>query len=158
MASALPRHYEVELDRAGWASAALLCDGQVPILGGSGATGDEAGWSPEQLLLSALGLCLMRSFDALAQREGVWVSDFHCRTEASVTMMRAGVGYRPGFTLVTVHAELAVAEADMQRARDLMVQAKQQCVVANALMPPVHLELSISAAAPIEPAGALTCR
>ena len=158
MSTTLPRHYEVDLAWGGWDSAVLLAGDRVPIFGGSGDEQRSADWNPEQLLLSALSLCLMRSFEMLAQREALIVRGYHSRTEASLTMTRVGVGVRPGFTLLTVHVDLEVPPEDTVRARELMVQAKQHCVVANALMPPVHLELNIGSTPLAETTGAFTCR
>jgi organic hydroperoxide reductase OsmC/OhrA len=158
MSTVLPRHYEVELEWGGWDSAVLLADAKVPIFGGSGDDASTKDWSPEQLLLSALSLCLMRSFELLARKEPLHVRGYHSRTEASLTMTRVGVGTRPGFTLLTVHVDVEVAPEDVVRARELMVQAKQLCVVANALMPPVHLELNVGERPLAEAPGAFTCR
>jgi organic hydroperoxide reductase OsmC/OhrA len=158
MSTALPRHYEVDLEWGGWDSAVLLAGDKVPIFGGSGEEAKSKDWSPEQLLLSALSLCLMRSFEVLARREPLHVRGYHSRTEASLTMTSVGVGTRPGFTLVTVHVDVEVAPEDVVRARELMVQAKQLCVVANALMPPVHLELNVGDRPLVEVPRAFTCR
>lgn len=158
MSTALPRHYEVDLEWGGWDSAVLQAGERVPIFGGSGDDSKSTDWSPEQLLLSALSLCLMRSFELLARREPLHVRGYHSRTEASLTMTRAGMGMRPGFTLLTVHVNVDVAPEDVVRARELMVQAKQLCVVANALMPPVHLDLNVGDRPLAETPGAFTCR
>jgi organic hydroperoxide reductase OsmC/OhrA len=158
MTTTLPRHYEVELDRAGPHSAVLIAPDRIPLFGTSGDGAGGTDWNPEQLLLSALSLCLMRSFESLAAREALQVRGFRCRTEGSLTMTHVGMGMRPGLALLTAHVEIEVAPRDVVRARELMVQAKQLCVVANALMPPVHLDLSVVDAPRHEPVGAFTCR
>jgi organic hydroperoxide reductase OsmC/OhrA len=154
----LPRPYAVDLDRSGWEAAMIHSGNKLPLFGGSDEDGPQMDWTPEELLLSALSLCLMRTFETFARKQDLPVRRYRSRAEGRLAMVRAGVGARPGLTLLTIHVDLQVAPADAARARDLLVQAKQHCAVANALMPPVHLELAIEEVPAEEAAGALTCR
>lgn len=158
MGHALPRHVDVELEWHGSDRAALSSRGRAPIWGATPSTmSDPLAWDAEDLLLSSISLCLMTAFQTLADKAALKVHRYHCRTEATLGATRAGLGMRPGFTFVTVHVDVDVDPEQVERARDLMVQAKQHCVVANTLMPPVHLELAIHAVEG-EPECAGACR
>lgn len=143
------RHFAVDLEWRGPAGTALTASDRAPIAGTSATTRpDGRDWNPEELLLGALGLCLVRTFEMLAARERLRVQRCRSRVEANVGPTPYGPNLKLGFTLLTAHLEVAVPPDEVERARDLAVQAKQSCTVANALMPPVHLELVVEAAAP----------
>ena len=145
------RHFDVDLDWRGAVGTAVMSGVRTPIVGaGVGSlSGEPCGWNPEELLLGALGLCLMRTFETLARREGLHVAHCRSRIEVALGPTPYGTNAKLGFTLLTAHVEVAVYPRDVSRARDLVVQAKQFCVVANALMPPVHLELEVEAVQPV---------
>ena len=149
MARAHRRHFDIDLEWDGSGRAALSSRHAAII--GALSPGQDAGWTSEDLLLSSLSLCLTSAFRALAAREDIDVARYHCRTEATVGDVKAGLGSRPGFTFITVQLDVTVAPEHVQRARELMVEAKHHCLIANALMPPVHLEMAVVA----EPVGAL---
>lgn len=146
------RHFEVDLDWRG-ADGTVLTSASGPRNAIAGAStgslaGEAPGWKPEELLLGALGLCLTRTFEALALREKLHVERCHTRVEATLSPTPYGPNVKLGFTLLTAHVEVAVPPDEAGRARDLAVQAKQLCVVGNALMPPLHLDLLVESAEP----------
>jgi organic hydroperoxide reductase OsmC/OhrA len=143
------RHFGVDLESRGPEGTAITSGTRTPIPGtGAAAWADGRGWNPEELLLSALGLCLLRTFETLARRERLHVMRCRTRVEATLSPTPYGPNVKLGFTLLTAHIEVAVPPDQVPRARDLVIEAKQLCVVANALMPPVHLELLVEAAMP----------
>jgi uncharacterized OsmC-like protein len=137
------RRFEVNLDWRGPDGTALSSPGAGSAIAGAGAAAEGRGWRPEELLLGALGLCLTRTFQSLAAREGLHVERCHTRVEATLTATPYGERKTLGFTLLTAHFEVSVPPDQAALARDLAVQAKQYCIVANALMPPLHLELAV---------------
>lgn len=142
------RRFEVDLEWRGAEGTVLSSSGAVGPITGSSGVSEQAGWKPEELLLGALGLCLTRTFEALAARDGLHVERCHTRLEANLSPTPYGSSVKLGFTLLTAHLEVAVPPDEAARARDLAVQAKQYCVVANALMPPLHLELHVESVEP----------
>jgi organic hydroperoxide reductase OsmC/OhrA len=144
MASPFPHHYDVRL--SGRDGAALLGGGSRPeIVGGPPPEfdGREGWWSPEHLLLSAVGLCLMTTFQSFAARAGLAVAGYESRVDGVLDKTAAGLV----FTSIRVAVELRVAEADRARAEQLLQSAKRHCLVANALKVPVELEAMATAAA-----------
>ena len=74
MAARFPHHYEVRVE--GGSGGAIVSAAPRPEFRGGPPVefdGRDDWWSPEHLLLSAAGLCLKTTFEALARRAGVAV-------------------------------------------------------------------------------------
>lgn len=144
------RHFGVDLDWRGPEGTAVTSGARTPIMGtGAVVRPGASDWNPEELLLGALGLCLLRTFETLARRERLHLARCRAQVEATLAPTHHGPNVKLAFTLLTAHVEVAVPPDEVPRARDLMIEAKQFCCVANALMPPVHLDLTVEAAEPV---------
>jgi organic hydroperoxide reductase OsmC/OhrA len=143
MASPFPHHYDVRL-LAGSDHAVLAGGNRPEIAGGPPPQfdGSDRWWSPEHLLLSSVGLCLMTTFQALARRASLHVLGYDSRVEGVLDKTAAGLA----FTSIQIAVDLRVAEPDRERARQLLDSAKKHCIVANALKPAVELRASVKAA------------
>lgn len=144
MATQFPHHYDVALAWEGHGSAALTAGPRPVIEGGAPPEfdGKDAWWSPEHLLLSSLSLCLMTTFQAVTDKARLPVTHYDSRAEAVLDRITSGLG----FTRLVLHVNVRVPSAEhVERARQLLIKAKSHCIVANALMPPVHLEASVTA-------------
>jgi organic hydroperoxide reductase OsmC/OhrA len=148
MASPLPHRYEATLGWSGKGGATVTAGARPPIVGGAPPEFDglEQWWSPEHLLLSALNLCLMTTFEALARRQRVAVDSYHSRAEATLDKTGAGLG----FTHLSLDVSLACAVEDVDKVRGTILKAKQQCLVANALSVPVFMKAEVSVWQPEE--------
>jgi organic hydroperoxide reductase OsmC/OhrA len=145
MASPFPHRYDVALAWEGHGGAALSAGPRPPIEGGAPPEfdGKDAWWSPEHLLLSSLSLCLMTTFQAFTDKARLPVKHYDSRAEALLDKTPGGLG----FTRLVLHVSVKVGSAEqIERARELLVKAKSHCIVANALMPPVHLEAVVGVA------------
>jgi len=143
MASPFPHHYDVRL--SGRNGSAILGGGRRPdIVGGPPPEfdGSDQSWSPEHLLLSAVGLCLMTTFEAFAARAGLAVAGYESRVQGVLDKTPAGLA----FTSIRLAVDLRVAEADRARAEQLLLSAKRHCIVANALKVAVEVETLVNAA------------
>lgn len=140
----LPHRYETTLAWPGSGAASLAAEGRPVIEAGAPPEfgGQEAWWTPEHLLLSSLSLCLMTTFEAFARKDGVRVHAYSCRGDAVLNRVPDGLG----FTHMALDVTVTTAPEDVDRARDLVMKAKHHCIVARALMPPVHLNLQVVAA------------
>lgn len=141
MAATFPHRYHVNLSWPGEGGATLEADGRRPIEGGAPSEfgGRDSWWSPEHLLLSSLGLCLMTTFEALGRKARLPVLDYACRAEAVLDRTETGLA----FTALTLHVRVEVAPADAERAGRLLDSAKKHCLVANALAVPVTLDAAV---------------
>jgi organic hydroperoxide reductase OsmC/OhrA len=141
MTATFPHHYEARLSWLGSGPAALQATPRDPIEGGAPPEfgGRDSWWSPEQLLLSALGLCMMTTFEALAWKARLSVLGYSSRATATLDRTPAGLA----FTEIGLHVEVEVAPEDVERTPRLLASAKKHCLVANALAIPVTLETAV---------------
>ena len=146
MSAPFPHHYHVKVEGAGGGGAVVSAAPRPEFRGGppSEFGGRDDWWSPEHLLLSAAGLCLKATFDAIAARARLSVLAYSSRVEGALDKTARGIV----FTSITVAVELVVAEEDAGRAGELLRKAKEHCIVANSLNVPVTLVASVSAAVP----------
>jgi organic hydroperoxide reductase OsmC/OhrA len=146
MATQFPHRYDVALAWDGGHGGAALTAGPRPVIEGGAPPqfdGKDAWWSPEHLLLSSLSLCLMTTFQAITEKARLEVAHYDSHAEAVLDRTPGGLG----FTRLVLHVEVKVPAADqVERARQLLIKAKSHCIVANALMPPVHLDAQVTAA------------
>lgn len=145
MATPFPHRYDVALTWEGHGGAALTAGSRPAIEGGPPPEfdGKDGWWSPEHLLLSSLSLCLMTTFQAVSEKARLPIEHYDSRAEAMLNRTPTGLG----FTGLVLHVQVKVGSADeVERARHLLLKAKSHCIVANALMPPVHLEASVTVA------------
>ncbi|HEY5921219.1 MAG TPA: OsmC family protein [Kofleriaceae bacterium] len=107
--------------------------------------GDATAWSSEQLLLSSLGMCVLTTFEAFAARARVDLLAWEARVGGMVD--RDEIGLR--FTKFTVDIDMEVS--DVERARAVLEETKQHCMISNALRAPVEIGAKIHA--PLRKAG-----
>lgn len=101
--------------------------------------GDATTWSAEQLLLSSIGTCVLTTFEALAARERVELFAWEARVGGVVDRTEE----RLAFTRFTVEIDMEVS--DVERARAVLDETKQHCLIANALKGSVEIEANIRA-------------
>ena len=143
MPTPLPHRYGVALAWEGHGGARLTSGSRPAIEGGAPPEFDGRAewWSPEHLLLSSLSLCLMTTFRAVAEKARLRLAGYESQAEATLDRISAGIG----FTRLVLHVQVKVYEPeDVERARNLLTKAKTHCIVANALMPPVHLDAAVT--------------
>ena len=135
--AAFPHHYAVELDGDG----RLACEPRPAIAGGTPPQfgGTDTRWSPEELLVSAVSLCLLTTFQAYARRENLSVASYRCHADGTLVKTAAG----PAFSSIVLAVELAVAAPDRERAARLLETAKNHCIITKALNVPVELQARI---------------
>jgi organic hydroperoxide reductase OsmC/OhrA len=101
-------------------------------------------WSPETLLVSAVGDCFVLTFRAIARAAKLPFATVFC--EVAGTLDRVDGVIR--FTRFDVRARLVLpAEGDLERARHLLEKAERGCLIANSLNGEVHLVVSLERAA-----------
>jgi organic hydroperoxide reductase OsmC/OhrA len=146
----LPHEYEVSLHRAGEAPALVTAGARPALTVGPPPEfgGDARHWSPEHLLLSALNSCLMATFDAVAQAQGLRVGSYASTARTRLAKMEKGAGFT-GFSL---QVRIDSAAGEEERVRAALLRAKDRCFVANALRAEVQLDVVVTGA-PVQPAA-----
>lgn len=123
-------------------SASVWVDGK-PVLQVSSPPefkGDPACWSPEDMLVSATDACLLMTFLAYSQREGLDPVKYESEAEGALEF--SGGRYR--FTEVTLRPRLTFrTEEDAELAQMVLELAHRDCIVANSLSAAVRLEPEI---------------
>lgn len=135
MPAPFPHLYKAKLEWKKERLATLSAAEQSPILGGPPPQfdGSAAQWSPEELLLSSIQLCLMTTFFALNVRQQLVIHSY--KSEIEGTLEKTSEGLR--FTRISLKVDLESDEAG--KARELLQTAKKYCIVSNTLNIPVEL-------------------
>jgi organic hydroperoxide reductase OsmC/OhrA len=138
-----PHHYRVSIAARPEGELSLRSGELDPIaslpppeFGGPGGY-----WSPETLLLAALGDCMMLTFRAIAK-----ASRFDWRElTADVEGVMERIEGNSRFTQITTHVRLVLPRgADAERAKRLLEKAEQGCPISNSLTAARHLESEVA--------------
>ena len=97
-----------------------------------------ASWSPEHLVLSSLGLCLLTTFEAFAARDGIEVLGWVASARGIVDRTPEGLM----FTSIVLGIDMEIA-GNVGRVERTLEDAKQYCLVLNSLRVPVIVEAQI---------------
>jgi organic hydroperoxide reductase OsmC/OhrA len=150
---AFPHHYTVAANGSGTGDVELKADGLPTLRSASPIPFDGPGdrWSPETLLVAAVGDCLILTFRAVARASGfAWTS-----LECDVTGTLDRIERTTRFVAFEVRARLRVPPGtDPERARQVLEKADRSCLISNSLSGAIHLIPTIEVAA--EPIGELT--
>ncbi len=139
---AFPHEYLVTVDSSPERDPSLSAD-RVPILRSAppaefGGPGDR--WSPETLLVAAVGDCFAITFQGIARAAGLPWGFLRC--EVAGTLDRPD--RVPQFIRFHIRARLGVpAGTSQDLAHSLLVRAEHRCLIANSLKAPVLLDATI---------------
>jgi peroxiredoxin-like protein len=140
---ALPHRYEVQLGGGVEGYAALTAAGLASLPSAPPLEFDGPGdaWSPEQLLLAAVGGCFLFTLRAVAQASRFDFISLELVTEGTVDRREGGLC----FTEIILRPRLLVpAGTDQQRASRVLERAKTACLVSSSLSTPIRLEPEIA--------------
>jgi organic hydroperoxide reductase OsmC/OhrA len=143
MTAPYPHHYTTSIVSIDPSHARLEAPPRTALVGGPPPEfgGDDQSWSPEHLLLQAVGLCIYTTFQALAGRESLATTSWTAKVDGVLDKTAAGLA----FTSFRVGLEIVVAAADLGRAGVVLERAKRHCIVSNALRIPVEVTAEIRA-------------
>src|SRR6266496_6309942 len=148
-----PHHYAVTVAGAVQGDVELTGE-RLPTLGSaSPAEFDGPGdrWSPETLLVGAVGDCFILTFRAVARASKLPWTSLRCRVTGTLDR----VDRVTQFTHLNIHARLKLpAGTDPDFARRALEKAERGCLISNSLNATIHLEPEIEVAG--AQAGALT--
>jgi organic hydroperoxide reductase OsmC/OhrA len=135
MPAPFPHHYHSRLVRTLSSRARIEAPPRAPIAAGPPVEldGDATSWSPEHLLLSSIGMCLLTTFEAFAARDHVELLAW----EASVSGTLAKTSQ--GLEFTEFHVEVAMEVSDGEAADRALADAERHCPIVNALR--AHVEV-----------------
>lgn len=139
----LPHHYQITASAAPEGDVTLASSGleELPSAPPAAFGGPGNRWSPETLLVAAVGDCFVLSFRAIARASKFAWTALHCDVEG-ILERRDGI---TRFTEFKVRANLSVPpDANTDRAQRLLEKAEQTCIVTNSLTAATHLEAAVS--------------
>jgi organic hydroperoxide reductase OsmC/OhrA len=109
-------------------------------------------WSPETLLVAAVGDCFLLTFRAVAQASRLPWTSLQCEVEGTLDRVERTLQ----FTRFDLRARLGVpAGVDTELAGRLLQKAERACLISNSLKAGTHLESSVHVGSP-EPEPALS--
>ena len=135
-----PHRYSASLSRT-FASRARMEAPPRPALDGAPSPeldGDVHAWSPEHMLLSSLGLCMLTTFEAFAARDGIEIIAWDAKTSGTVDRTPEGLS----FTSIVLELDITIG-GNVARVDATLEDAKQFCLVLNSLRVPVVVEAQI---------------
>ena len=100
--------------------------------------GDVNAWSPEHMLLSSLGLCMLTTFEAFAARDGIEVLAWDAKIGGTVEQTPEG----RMFTSIVMELDMHL-DGRVDRVDDTLEAAKQYCLVLNSMRVPVVIETQL---------------
>lgn len=135
-----PHRYSASLSRTYASRARIEAPPRAVIHGGPSPEldGDVNAWSPEHMLLSSLGLCMLTTFEAFAARDGIEILTWDARVGGTVEQSPEGLM----FTSIVLELDMAIAGA-IDRVEATLEDAKQYCLVLNSLRIPVVIETQL---------------
>ena len=100
--------------------------------------GDAGSWSPEYLVLSSLGICMLTTFEAFAARDGIEMIRWDANVSGTVERTPEGLM----FTSIVLVIDMAIT-GNVGQVETTLEDAKQYCLVLNSLRVPVVVETQI---------------
>jgi organic hydroperoxide reductase OsmC/OhrA len=150
MPAPFPHRYSASLCRTfasrAWSEAPprpARLGGPSPELDGDGDAGPA-----EHMLLSALGLCMLTTFEVFAARDGIDLLAWQAQIIGTVDQTPEG----PTFTSIVLELDIDIA-GNVDQVEDTLEDARRHCLVHNALRVPVVVETSVHT--PFDPLGPL---
>lgn len=140
MPAPFPHQYSATISRTFASRARVEAPPRPSLHGGpsSELEGDVSSWSPEHLVLSSLGLCMLTTFEAFAARDGIEVLRWVASARGTVDRTPEGLM----FTSIVLGIELEIA-GNVEHVERTLEDAKQYCLVLNSLRVPVVVEAQI---------------
>jgi organic hydroperoxide reductase OsmC/OhrA len=108
--------------------------------------GDTAAWSPEHLVLSSLGMCMLTTFEAFAARDGIELMSWDAHARGTVDRTPEGLM----FTSIVLVIDMQVT-GNVDCIDRTLEDAKQYCLVLNSLRVPVVIEAEVRTPNSAEP-------
>jgi peroxiredoxin-like protein len=103
--------------------------------------GHEGIWSPEDLFVTSVNVCVMMTFLAFADRAGLSLTRYESEAEGQLDFIDGGFQ----FTRVTVRPQVLVKPGtDVSKAHELMAKAEKYCLVSRSVKSQVAVEANIS--------------
>jgi organic hydroperoxide reductase OsmC/OhrA len=135
--------YQTALDHVRGRSALLQSEGKPALVVNAPPEfkGEAGYWTPEDLLVASVEVCLMLTFVGFAEKSGVPFVSYTSTAEGLLEWVEES--YR--FTRVTVRPSIVVADAEgVAKVKKVLERAHQTCLVANSIRSSVIVEPTVA--------------
>ena len=143
MPAPFPHQYSASISRTFASRARVEAPPRLSLRGGPSSEfdGDASSWSPEHLILSSLGICMLTTFEAFAARDGIALEQWNATVNGTVERTPEGLM----FTSIVLCIDMQIG-GKVDRVASTIEDAKQYCLVLNSLRVPVVVETQIRTA------------
>jgi organic hydroperoxide reductase OsmC/OhrA len=141
MPKPFPHRYEISLSRQSDHSAVIHNDSASPVAGGVPPQfdGKPGFWSPEELLMSAVALCFMTTFQSFALKERIEILSYTSSAVGILDKTQAGLL----FTQIELQIKIRVNRGVRETVIPLIERSKKYCIISNTLRPAVEVVAEI---------------
>ena len=102
--------------------------------------GHEGIWSPEDLFVASVNVCVMSTFLAFAERAALGFTEYSSEAEGTVEF----VDGKLRFTTVVVRPRVVVKQGEDQvKAKELLEKAEAHCLISNSVACRVTLDPTV---------------
>ena len=139
---AFPHFYSVTAAAAADGVVTLQAAGIPALRSSSPAQFDGPGdrWSPETLLVAAVGDCFILTFTAIARASRLTWTDLTCVVTGTLDRVARDAQFTAFDLAVTL---VLPAGTNEDQARQVLAKAERGCLIANSLKALVHLRVDI---------------
>lgn len=131
--------YATSVRWTGEKKGALTVAGKPPVEVGTPPEfkGHEGIWSPEDLFVASVNVCIMSTFLAYAERAGLAFEGYECETEGLLEFVDGGLV----FTKIVVRPRVTLRPGeDRAKAEEILHTAERKCLISNSIRTEVALE------------------
>lgn len=102
--------------------------------------GHEGIWSPEDLFVGSVNVCVMSTFLAFAERAGLAFTGYESEAEGTLEL----VDGKFQVTTIMIKPKLSLkAGEDAAKSKELLAKAEANCLISNSIKSKVTLEATI---------------
>jgi len=102
--------------------------------------GHEGIWSPEDLFVASVNVCVMSTFLALAERAGLAFMSYESDAEGRVELVEGKLQV----TSVTLTPRVTVkSSGDVDKTKELLTKAESNCLISNSVKTHVTMQAAV---------------
>lgn len=102
--------------------------------------GHEGIWSPEDLFVASVNVCVMSTFLALAERAGLAFSSYESDAEGRVELVEGKLQV----TSVTLTPRITISSSeDVDKAKELLTKVESNCLISNSVKTHVTMHATV---------------
>jgi peroxiredoxin-like protein len=103
--------------------------------------GHEGIWSPEDLFVASVNVCLMSTFLAVAERAGLGFTSYESAAEGRLEIVEG----KFRFTTITIRPTIVLkVGADAAKAKELIEKAEANCMISNSIKTKVTVQATVA--------------